>query len=290
MKAAESGNPSVIYDLPREEYDRLDGVNFSTLKEMAKSPAHYRHKLLGQDVDTDARKLGRASHIAALEPERFRSECVRWDGGRRAGKEWEAFKAKHRGREILTEDEYQRCMDIQRAVRGDARALSLLSGGRGEVTLLWTHVAQAVGELPGYETRCKARPDFISPLAIVDLKTTRDGSPEGFGREAWRYRYHMQAAYYADGYEAATGTRLPYFIIAVESADPCVVQVYRVPESKLAMGHAEYRGLLDRLAVCRRESRWPGYGDGELELELPRWAMAQNDDEDVTGLDLVLNQ
>jgi hypothetical protein len=275
-----------VLHLSRDEYDRLQRVNWSTLKVLAKSPAHYRHQLLAKNDDTDARKLGRAVHLAVFEPERFASECVLWEDGRRAGKKWEAFSARHGAREILTAREHECCLTLQRAVRTDAAAGKYLAGGKGEMTLLWRHGVSGMGGLAGFDLDCKGRVDFLADVgAIVDLKTTRDASPDGFAKECWKYRYHAQAAFYTDGHEAATGARLPYVIVAVETAAPHAVQVYRVPESVLEVGREEYRTLLERLHFCRTNAIWPAYFDGESELSLPKWAI-DSPDEDVSGLDI----
>ncbi len=93
-----------------------------------------------------------------------------------------------------------------------------------------------------------------------------------FGRAALNFEYHAQAAFYVDAVEAATGRRLPYIIVAAELSPPCIVQVYRLPEYVLAAGRDHYRSLLSRLSECRREDRWGGYSDEEIDLELPRWS------------------
>ncbi len=171
-------------------------------------------------------------------------------------------------------------------MRADKDAAPYLAGGKSEVTITWKHVAPTVGELPGFEVDCKGRVDFLADCgALVDLKTCRDGSPAGFGRAAFNMSMHTQAAFYRDGYAAATGRTLPYVIVAVETSAPFVVSVYPVPEAYLELGRDTYRAWLSRLATCRAENRWPGYVDGPTELQLPRWA-APNADEDVTGLDL----
>lgn len=283
-------NNGIHFGVSREEYDRLGRVNWSNLKLMAKSPAHYRFNQLKKRAGTDAMKVGRATHVAVFEPEAFASTCVLWDGGTRRGKEWDKFKAAHEGREILTEVEHEKCVAIGAAVRADATAAQYLAGGKSELTILWTHTVPAVGQLPGYSIDAKARVDFAADVgALVDLKTTRDASPEGFGRDSWRLGYHAQAAIYSDAYFAVTGRRLPYVLVAVESEAPYAVQTYRVPDIALELGREHYRGLMDRLALCRSENRWPAYGDGEMELNLPRWAMPFDEDEDVTGMDLVVH-
>jgi hypothetical protein len=271
--------------MDRDSYDALARVNFSSLKHLSRSPAHYRHYLTEPPDDTDAKKVGRVVHLAAFEPEKFRASIAVWDGGTRRGKDWDQFRERNIGRELLTEAEYEKCMAIQRAVRADARAMAYVSDGRGEVSLAWTLEAKDRGA-NSYTVACKGRIDFDAQTAIVDLKTTKDGSPEGFGRQVWGLKYYVQAAWYVDGYARATGIRKPYVIVAVENFAPYIVTTYRVPERHLHLGREEYWHWLDQLAYCRETSRWPGYAETELEIELPRWADA--DDEDLSELGLVV--
>jgi hypothetical protein len=269
----------------RDQYDLIERVNFSTLKHIKKSPKHYRHALTNPSPDTDAKKLGRAVHIGCFEPEKFAFRVVRWDGGTRRGKEWDAFRRANADREILTENEYEECAAIQQAVRSDKRAAPYVSGGRGEVTLAWTDEVKDRGA-NNYSIPCKGRIDFDVPSAIVDLKTTRDITQEAFGKQVWGLDYHAQAAWYVDGYYRATGIRKPFVMVAVEHTAPYDVVVYHVPERHLEMGREQYRDWLDRLAICRETATWPGYAnDCELELELPRWA---EPDDDIGGLGLVV--
>jgi hypothetical protein len=268
--------------LARDDYDALERDNFSTLKWMAKSPAHYHHQKVTPFKDTDPKKLGRAVHIAALEPERYRSAVAVWDGGTRRGKDWDRFVENNEGRELLTEREHELCMAIQKAVQSDGIAAPYLRNGKGEVSMLWTRQWKFDGQ--PVPLSCKGRIDFLS-TAIVDLKSTRNASPDGFAREVFTYRYHSQAAWYQDGLERITGQRVPYIIIAVENTPPHVVQVYTVPEVMLDLGREEYSTWLDRLVWCRASCAWPGYAEQERELEIPRWALPP-DDEDLAGLDL----
>jgi hypothetical protein len=266
----------------RDAYDRIRRVNWSSLKEIARSPLHYRHRLEHGRPDTAAMRLGRCAHLATLEPQRFAAEVAVWTGGRRSGKDWDAFCEASAGRELLTESEAAYCHAIAGAVRADPIALRYLTGGDAEVTIQWSQRLPGAGAL---SVPCKARLDYRGPLAIADLKTTRDASPEAFGRQAWNLGAAGQLAWYADGYEAATGERLPCVLVAVETEPPHAVQVYRVPDAVLELGREQYRTLLGRLAICRVEDRWPGYAEEEMELTLPRWVMPAEDD-DASGLGL----
>jgi PDDEXK-like uncharacterized protein DUF3799 len=271
------GSAPWIGSMARDAYDRIVACNWSTLKELKRSPAHYRHRLIEKRPDTDAMKRGRATHMAVFEPERFNAECVVWES-RRAGKEWESFQQEHRGREVLTYDMHADAVTIGSAARRDQTAAKYLAKGQAEQTMLWSHPPDGI--------EAKGRVDFVTEDAIVDLKTTRDASHMGFGSQAARLLYHAQAAYYVDGYKAVTGRLLPYVIVAVEAAPPNVVQVYELPPDVLDLGRDIYLELLDTLARCRKQNDWPGYGDGVLTLQLPAWAQPF-EEEDVEALGLV---
>jgi hypothetical protein len=52
------------------------------------------------------------------------------------------------------------------------------------------------------------------------------------------------------------------------------------------MGRDKYGQWLDQLAFCTANSIWPGYFDGELDLEPPAWMSGGDADEDLSELDL----
>lgn len=280
-KLADGIHPAV----DRDHYDLIERVNLSTLKVIDQSPAHYQHVLTTPVEDTDPMRVGRVTHVACFEPERFRSLVVEWTGKVRNGGKWDDFRHENRGREILTSNQLARVTAIQKAVRADAIALKYTSGGRGEVTMLWT-LNRGSG-VNAYTVQCKGRIDFDGKLGLVDLKTTADASPEGFGRQAASLNYDVQAAWYSDAYALLSGKRKPYFIVAAESEAPWVVQVYEVPDAVMQRGREKYSLWLDRLAMCRETSTWPAYADDVLELELPHWLMP-DPDEDLSRLGLVI--
>jgi len=268
-------------------YDRIEtNPRFATIARPANAAILARLRV---DMEDRGGRLELMLPYATLEPVRFNSEVVEWTGGRRSGKEWQAFVEAHSGQEILTSDEYATCRAVSDAVRFDPVASPHLAG-EPEMTIRWTHVIPAVGALPEERVACKGRLDLVSDSGrIVDLKTTRDASPEAFGRQMWNYLTHAQLAIYQDGLLAETSKRLPVTIIAVETSAPFAVAVYSVCDNILELGRQAYRAWLERLAWCRRENRWPGYFEGETELQLPRWAMPQ-DDEDLSDVDLVVNK
>jgi exodeoxyribonuclease VIII len=124
------------------------------------------------------------------------------------------------------------------------------------------------------DINCKARPDYIrqDKGLILDLKTCLDARSDPFSRSCWNYRYHVQAAYYLDGYRVATEESAEAFLfIAIEKAPPYAVAVYHANEDMIDQGRSEYQRDLITYAECLAKDEWPGYPEEIASLVLPRW-------------------
>lgn len=245
-------------DLSREQYDALPHLNWSRLKLIERSPAHY---VSGYSGDSAAFRLGTAAHSATLEPGQFAADYVVYTEGIRRGKKWDAFEmdAITAGKTVLNQKEHNEATQIANAVRSNPAASRYLSGGAAEQALVWR-----LGDFD-----CKGRADYIGD-AIVDLKSTGDASPRGFAYSCAKYGYFGQAAWYSDGQFKATGVRKPFVFVAVEKTPPYVVTVFRVPDEVLAAGREQYLTLLGRLDYCKKNNFWGGYSESEVvDLEMP---------------------
>ena len=263
-----------IMDMAAEDYFALDAVSASDLKALMRSPLYYQHYKAKGIKATPAMQLGTAAHMAILEPERFASDCVMWDGAVRRGKVWDAFCEQYADKTILTVSEYDACCSMAAAVRKHEGAVSWLTGGNPEVVLRWDYDGE--GSMP-----CKCRIDWMPAGAgIVDLKTTADPSPRAFSRTAANLNYHMQLAWYRRGYRAVKRTDLcPVKILAVQNQAPWDVVFYDVPEEVLARGDELCDEAVDLLGRCEASGNWFGAdgGTGEQTLWLPAWAMGVDD-------------
>jgi hypothetical protein len=260
------------------DYDQIKGVSITRLKELRRSPQHYRY-LLENPKRSDAMTVGSATHVAVLEPERFGKDFAIWnrktDTGRSAprnGKWWDTFQLEHKGQTILTEDEGLLALAIAKAVRFDETANKYLAVGDPEVTMEWE-----LGDRPA-----KGRADWLTTIDgnphLVGLKTTRDCRHFAFGAQAAKLEYGMQWAFYHDGFVAITGKEPRMIEIVVESAPPFAVATYIIDKDIVLQGRDNYLEMLKVLAECERLDEWPGPVVGEQILTMPSWYFPQADD------------
>lgn len=301
----ESVIPRLQLGLPREQYDNLAAlgeVNWSTLGELAKSPAHYKYLLEHPESrDSDLFMRGIAGHVATLEPSVYGGrkyelldiakskpgEARYWvwpeANGKRGTKAWEAAEAecKKVRAELLREKDHEWAKAIAEAAH-TSPAVRELGGleGAAEATLRWQARSGVMSGQTPHVFKLRGRIDLDGKEGLYDLKSTRNASVDGFMSEVARYEYHAQAAIYVDGYKACTGKTRPYFWIAVEESPPHVVTVIEVSNTVLGLGRDIYWGYLDTLRECTERGEFPPYAKHVVRgAELPKWAMPFDEDE-----------
>lgn len=261
------------------DYAAIEAVNWSTLKEVQRSPLHFAHRVDNPREDTSRLAFGRAVHTAVLEPDRFPLEYVVWDGARRAGAEWSAFALANANRTILRRDEYETALAVRDAVMGHKEAGRLLRRrGVAEQTITWTDKATGLA--------CKARPDWMTGRTLTDLKTTGDVDAFAFGRVAARLCYHGQLGFYRMAARQVKRGKWAVRIIAVEADAPHDVAVFKVPDDVLDLGEELAHDLLREVAECRDTGDWPGKYPGLQTLRMPEWIYGS--DSDIAGVGLEL--
>lgn len=267
-----------------QPYESIQALNFSTLKLVDTSPKLCKWRATKPRKDTAALAMGRAIHVAALEPDRWRRDFVvepdfgpqqtkagkpatnpkATEGYKLAFDAWASGLAA--GVSVLDAQEYEiveRCAD---ALHSHRLAGPLLKGGRAEHVVQWTD--RDTGVL------CKARLDYV-PQCIVDIKSTRRETVRDFLSDSARLLYHVQSSWYDwGGRESGTiagDAELPY-VISVQTCEPYDVCCFKVPTETMDAGRAKMRELLTRYTQCQAADYWPGLGADLLYLDLPRWA------------------
>lgn len=276
--------------MQRTDYDVIEALNISRIKNLKRSPQHYLHALANRK-ETPSLIIGNACHVAVLEPERYEQDFCVWDrvtdGGKmspRRGQYWDAFVKNANGRVCLTPEQNKLAAAISRAVRTNELAMPYLASGDPEVTIEWS-LAPELGSRPA-----KSRLDWITrdergPV-LVGLKTARDCRRYAFGAQSAKLSYHWAWAFYEDAYTFTKGERPRSVEIVVEVEPPHAVAVYRIPDDVIEQGREEYWAAVKLLAECEATNTWPGPEPKEEFLSLPSWAYG-TDDADLDGLGLI---
>lgn len=262
----------MVVKLPYADYAATEGVNFSTLKEMAKSPLHYRYAVDNERPDKPHFVKGRAAHTAVLDPDNFIRHYVLCELKDRRAKGFKEFAKAHAGKTILFEKEYQTALAIRDGVRRNKAAMKLLEGAAIEKAFTWTD--------PETKVKCKVRIDAVSGSAVKELKTSRTINARRFGSLSAAYAYHAQLSWQRDAAITNGLAVKDAYVIAVESVPPFACTVFRFGDEELGAGYSLYSSWLKTLVQCRETNTWPGPGDDVQDIRLPAYVFDDDDDFD----------
>lgn len=268
--------PGYYTGLSNDAYHQGAGISKSQLDLIHKSPALFQWaKAAPEDEEKKtALNVGDAVHAILLEPERFQTDYATGpaDAPRntKAGKEkWKAFEAELNGRTVLTADEGRKVNLIRESVLAHPHARWLVeTAGDAEASIYWKERST------GHLARC--RPDkTITELGwIADVKTTADMSK--FARSVYDYRYHVQDAFYSDGYAAEFGEQPAGFVFLVVSTSiECgryPVRIFTLDAEAKEIGRRAYLQDMATYAECIESGEWSGLET----LSLPAWARTQS--------------
>jgi hypothetical protein len=277
----------LVKGLSMEEYHAIDALSATGLRHLMRSPWHYKNRV--EVVPTRPMLNGTLAHCAILEPEAMADRYVvvpedaprrptdaQWaakkssESSQAAKQWWAAWIEETAGRIIVEAKDYAITQAQLAAVARDPEISRILSAGYGEASVFWIDEETGV--------YCKARPDWVHPLddgsvEMMDLKSTVDESPNGFGRAVARMGYQRQAAHYSAGFEAATGKRVHNFVFgAVTSVLPVLAVPYLLPDDFAEQGRDEVRELYALYAHCCATNTWPSYGSGYMLADIPAYA------------------
>lgn len=288
LDAFKAGKPGFYTGIPAEIYHALDAVSASKLKTLAeKSPAHLKAEMDRGREEIRAFVIGSATHTGVLEPQLFKDKyAIQPDFGDCRKKDnaaaRDAWRAENEGKVFLSDEEAADIRGMYMGVKRCKGALQLIQmRGDTECSLVW--IDTDTGLL------CKSRFDRLVTDAdgnkiIIDLKTTIDASEDGFGREAAKYRYHLQAAMYLNAAaNVLNTTRVKFVFVAVEKKYPYEAAFYDVTQAQYMSASRKLERLMGVYAECKLTDTWPGYGNEIKPLKLPAW-VTESDEEVVLSI------
>lgn len=286
--------PCTIDGQDIEAYHRGPGISKTGLDHVARSPATFYALHLDPARPPEKERAGQLegqlAHCAILEPAEFdkryavlpadaprRPTEAQWNAKKpspesvEAMEWWRAWNESSAGRTIITHAQRETALRQAESVRRLPDVAEALAAGRPEVSAYWID--------PDTGVLCRCRPDWVHPagdngVILLDVKTYSDASPAEFARQIARKRYHVQDAFYSDGFARASGLEVLAFVfVAVETEWPYAASAVMLDAASKHQGAQQVRRDLNTYAACLSSNEWPGHGIGIHQVSLPSWAL-----------------
>lgn len=288
----------VFSDISEAEYHN-DKTTFSSsvLKKM-KYPKLAKHYIENPPEYKEEFATGRAIHSYILEPEKFaddfligidakrnsndtRQEWADWFAShgwgssrdwvieqRKPAATWNPEFEKQTGKVMITPEKLEEIKLMSESVAANPDAMMLLANGAAEQSYYWQD------DETGLRLRC--RPDFENDDFVTDLKSCASANPFWFKKDALRYDYLLQAAFYSDGIYQITGKRKPFVFLAIEKTAPYLVSVISYDDATMERADKLYHHRLRKFSECLKSGVWGGY-ENELQASAPDYYFEEMD-------------
>ena len=266
--------PGLYPDIDEDWYhgDPVSGgsLSVSGAKLLLQAPAKFDYARRHGSKSTDAMKLGTVIHSMVLG---VGQEIIvlDYDNWRTRAAQEQRDVYSEEGYLVLLRKDYDEAKVIADALLAHPTAGGLLTGGDAEVSMFWQDPEFGVW-LRG---RCDYMTLFVGPT-IVDVKKTKDASPEGFAKSVYEYGYHRQDPHYREGWASILGCDwqdIDFVFAVVEPEPPYLVATYRIKPEHAELGREQNRIARERFRDCRKADIWPGYSEEIEDLELPRYGV-----------------
>lgn len=244
----------IFKNLPALDYHRPPGVSKSMLDCINMSPAHLLMTMKDKPK-AEHFLIGSATDCAILEPDQFELRYTLAPECRRGTKEWKKEQDNAGLKTMLKHDQWDLCLAMRDAVYAEPYAAKLLTRNSdwAQNSVYWYD--EETGIL------CKCRPDYLQMdwSVVVDLKTSANFGERAFARDARKWRYDVQDAFYTEGVEqsglipAAEG----FVFVSVCKEPPHEVGVYEIELSDKDYAREICRENLRTYAECLRTDHWP---------------------------------
>jgi exodeoxyribonuclease VIII len=216
--------------------------------------------------------VGGCTHTATLEPHKLDEEyAVKPNSIDGNSSRTNAYKAvfeemqkNEPDKRWLTKSDYETCMRMADSAR--------------EHPLLQTYlhdpdtIIEGTGYF-GYEgAECQIRPDLFNTRSgvVIDLKTTQEGDPKGFGYSVRKYGYDFQTAFYMEGLRRMGYNPTQFIYLCVEKSAPYLTSAYEIDLTQVSRMKVKMGEACKTWVKCMESGVWPGYGDHVQTLSFGR--------------------
>jgi exodeoxyribonuclease VIII len=252
-----------------QDYRKSEYLNYSGMKKLLISPAHYKAWLQEQSQPEEPERelrIGIATHSMSLEPERFDEQFSvapvcdrRTNEGKRI---WREHLESCPGKMILTSEEFE----IARSCSDSVRRNSVFAKAIADEKRLIEKPLYLKNE--HFKYGIKGRPDLISPSnnLIVDIKTHGGSLTEYDIRKAIiRNKYYLQEVVYNI---LANQNGIPvneFMFVFVEKKEPYASVSVSIENANITMSAmTELRDSCAAFTQCMDTNTWPDLSNSNI--------------------------
>lgn len=294
----EPGVTGVFYNLAIDDYHGGAGVSKSALDDYRKAPHLYWSNRFDPTKPPEEKKAshlqGHLLHCAFLEPDQFgaryvtvpedapRKPSITQRNAKKPSAEtleainwWDRFNLDNEGKEIITPDDYTLAWKQADSLRKIKAISTLAVNGKPEVSAYWTD--------PVTGLYCRCRPDWVSPFGdqgdiLLDIKGAADWRTDVFSRrQATPLRYHVQDAFYSEGWTRASGRPVLEFMFGiVEDTWPFLANVVVFDEPSKTQGRKDFREDLNGIKRHMDTGVWMPNTDNVQTMSLQSYAFTED--------------
>lgn len=229
------------------------------------SPTEYLSKVA---VLPDS-ELVEAAFIADPKLQKPRASAIYQKGAK------EFFEA-NKGKYIINDtgkESFETIEEMLSSCYQDKMIQGLIKNTEYQLSLFWDD--------PQTGVKLKTRPDICKRKKniIINVKTTEDGSPEGFSKELKKWDYPLQAVIEMSGClnSGLMESVDKYFWLVCEKVEPYNATIYEFAPADIGAVMDTFHFMLDRIKKAEEQNKWPGYSDradneyGILTASIPLW-------------------
>jgi len=271
----------MIYkNLTQQQYIELEGINQSALQNLYRGTKYFDYKI-NNNIPTKEMIFGTQVDEYVLTPKFFKEKYFilaekidkRTKEGKKKSEELEET-LKNECKTLITQDELDILKNVHASLMSHKWSAKFLRKFQPQICYDFS----VEDEKENWCIDCKCRIDGLietkkEPI-IFDLKTTSDATFDGFTKKIFTYGYHIQAAFYLDGYYKNTGKHAKYYIIAIENKEPFQVAVYELSEDNglINIGRTEYLNLIRKYRDMVFNKEQNDLNNNKiLKIEVPKW-------------------
>lgn len=292
--------PGIYPDVDPDDYHNglfPDTVSYSTLKLLLEEagPAKYKQALTGPRVEKRVFDLGTGLHALLLGKGEERLRVITQevansfvDDPKKLLKTdpptWQTNAAKDARDTAYAEGMTPllvKDMDALQAVADTVpdHIKEWFTDGTAEVAFRWEHSP---------DLHVRGQIDYLRDDMIVDLKTVRATDTRTLERQIFDLKYYLQAATYRTAYGHLTGNWLPYYIVAIDLANPHLSRVVEIAEAYLMEGANHLNKAISVYLECQANNDWPAYDPKPAPINPPPWLTQAQANAEIAALEQLL--